>query len=258
MMQRHVTVWILAAMAILTTGCLPIAEEGDPNYTILLAAVSGPIHVDTVRDMKQDVEARTEWDDLFVLHEDGMSYLYKGEYVSINGARWDLRKVHRFKIEKIKPFERAMTVALPSTLIGPPEYDLTRARGTYTLVVAKFYDVPKQGYIGRQRYAIDHCKNLREEGHDAFYYHSGVNSYVTVGNFPESAYRMGISDNDVPTKDIVYDPKLAKLMEDFRALAVNGNVEYQIITSRRGTAGQKRTSISYIMKIPKRPSDYVD
>ena len=259
MMQRQMTVWVLAAAVFLMTGCPPLAEEGDPNYTIRLAAVAGPTHVDIVRDMKQDVEARTEWDDLFVVHEDGISYLYKGEYVSVNGAKWDLRKVHRFKIEKTKPFATAMTVALPSTLVGPPEYDLTRAGGAYTLAVAKFYDVPEEGYIGRQRFAIDYCKILREEGYEAYYYHSGVNSYVTVGSFPESAYRMKVSPTGAPTKEIYYDPEIVKLMEEFFELyAVNGREEYQVITTRRGGTTQKRRSICHIMDIPKRPGDYVD
>ena len=256
MTRRHATLCLLVAAVFLTAGCPPMPEEGEPNYTILLAAVSGPTHIEIVKSMKQDVETQTEWDDLFIVHEDGLSRLFKGKYVSVNGAGWDLRKVRRFRIEGVKPFTTAMTVALPSTLVGPPEHDLTRAYGTYTFVVAKFYDVIEDKYIGRQRFAIDHCRHLREEGHEAYYYHSGINSYVTVGTLTEADYRMMTTETGAPTKDLHYSEELMKLMDRFPVLAVNGRVEYRVLTNQRTGKSEKRALGSYIMEIPRRPGSY--
>ena len=233
MTHRLMTIGIVTAAALLMAGCPPMPEDGDPNYTILLRDFRGYQHVDIVKNAKTQIEAHTEWDDLFVVHEDGTSRLYKGEFVSVKGASWYLRKVKRYKVDGAKPFATATIVALPSTLVGPPEHDLTLAPGTYTLVVAKFYDVPEDNYIGRQRFAIDHCRNLRQEKerYEAYYYHSGVNSYVTVGTLTEDDYRMATEEGR--PKDLHYSDELVELMNRFPVLAVNGRVEYRVLTNRR-------------------------
>ena len=257
MTQRQITLLLLTAAALLTAGCPPVPEEGDPNYTILLRDYRGPGHAAVVRDARTGIEAHTEWDDLFVVHEDGASRLYKGEYVSVKGARWDLRKVQRYKVESAKPFATATIVALPSTLVGPPEHDLTRAPGEYTLVVATFYDVPEENYIGRQRFAIDHCRSLRDEGYEAYYYHSGVNSYVTVGSLTESDYRMMPTEEGAPpSKDLDYSEELIELMKRFPVLAVNGRVEFRVLTNPKTGKSEKRAMGTYVRDIPRRPGSY--
>jgi len=239
---------------LLVGGC----TGGPERYTILLAAIMSPDHVALTDRMKDQAKTQTGWKGMFVVHEDGISRLYLGKYATPDNANWDLKKAQRFKLsDGYRPFARATIVAIPSSLIGPPEHDLTRTGGDVTLVIAKFYDVPEANYFGREPYAIEYCQQLRDEGHPAYYCHVGINSYVTVGSFPQSAYRMKKDERGRPTTDVYYAPELKALMDRFPLLSVNGRVEYRVMRNPRTGHEERRAASSYIMEVPKRPGDYV-
>jgi len=246
-LNRLVTTALAAGLA-LAAGCV---ETGPPQYTILLSAIVDPDqHVQAADDLKDTTEQYTRWKDVFVVHEDGISQLYWGKYPSIRSAQGNLNRAQRFQTsDGYRPFAPAMIVPLPIEA-GPPEYDLTRANGTYTLVVAQFYDVPEAKYIGRAKFALDYCKQLRDEGHEAYYHHQGINSYVTIGAFPAEAYRMMRTPTGQATKRLYYSPELKALMKEFPILIVNGRAQYERSTGTKVAKGGRMAVTSYVMDIP--------
>ena len=74
---------------------------------------------------------------------------------------------------------------MPGKQIGRPEYALARTTRTWTVVVAHFFDVPKARYLGREKFAADYCRQLRDRGYQAYYQHGPAKSVVTIGDFPE-------------------------------------------------------------------------
>ncbi len=244
---------IVAAILLAGAGC---AELGPPRYTIMLSTVKHPAHVQVVQEMKDVTEEHAGWEDLFVVHGNGLSHLYWGHFASVDGASWSVRRAQRFKTpDGIKPFTSAMVVALPAEA-GPPEFDLNNAGGKYTLAVAQFYDVPEAKYLGREQSAIDYCQELRDLGYPAYFYHRGVNSYVTVGSFPKTAYQMEMTPAGQHTGEVYYSPELQQLKNDerFRAYAINGHAEVRR-TGSKDAEGQLITT-PYVMDIPLRPDAY--
>ena len=59
---------------------------------------------------------------------------------------------------------------------SPPEWDLTRAAGAYSLQIAVFKDSPE-----RRAAAVEAVRAARAGGYDAYYYHGPTASSVCIG-----------------------------------------------------------------------------
>jgi hypothetical protein len=230
------------------TGCAP----GVPQYTILLSEVTHPTHhAQIAKNMMRKTEEDAGWQDMFIIHEAGVSRLYRGKYATLNQAERPLDKARRFTVEDHIIYPGATIVPLPGEKVGPPELDAANATGLYTVVVARFYDVPEAGYTGRRRLAVDYCQQLRDEGREAYYHHYASYSLVMVGSFPESSYQMKLEPSGV-ARYTVTDPTLRDTLKDFPHLAVNGRMEYDITRDPRTGAKQKNPVTSYINELPNR------
>jgi len=124
-------------------------------------------------------------------------------------------------------FARAMVVPLPGKDVGPAEFNLTAAKGSMTVLVAVFRDVPEKKLFRRRGRAVDYCRRLRQGGYEAYYWHGKVSSHVTIGSFTNSSVREERTPHG--TRTVVTDPRVLQIQKDFPMLAINGYGENQII-----------------------------
>ncbi|MCO6437200.1 MAG: hypothetical protein J5J06_08950 [Phycisphaerae bacterium] len=82
-------------------------------------------------------------------------------------------------------FLQARRVPVPLPDVGPPEWNLASTSAVYSLQVGVFQ--PTDDFWEFKQAAVDYCRALREEGYEAYYYHTPSASMVTVGTFGEDA-----------------------------------------------------------------------
>ena len=224
----------------------------DPAVTIVLYRAVGPKHVEVIKYVESETRRRTGWKNLYVVHEENCSVLYWGRYKSVDEAQKDLKRAKAFvSKENMKPFGQAMIVVVPGKDVGNPEWDLRRAKGHYSVLVAIFYDVftTDPPYVGRKRFAAEYCRLLREEGFEAYYYHDTTRSGVTIGAFPESAV---VKSKD-KTKPLIYrDPRIERILnnERFKRLAVNGRSRPRKVLNTKTGQTEIIEDPSYVIVIP--------
>ncbi len=269
-MRRTTWAILLAGWMIALAGCdsmnLPGGglggnRSGKPKegeWTILLSTIRGAGHVRLGTEGKDEVQQETGWNDLLVVHEAGVSKLYRGSYRSPEDAREDLKESKQY-------FPQAILIKTPGSDIGPAEWDLENARGAYTVCVAIFYNEPDQDWYLRKQAAVEYCEQLRGEGREAYYFHGPSKSSVTIGSFGEQAVREVSQWNENRTQRLttteVVEPRIHRIMKEFPYMAVNGRAEIVTVPdARTGTAKKVRTR-TYVVRIPNRsgaPSDPSD
>lgn len=234
-----------------TAGSLGVGSARDASFTILLCRVGGPNHTAEAEAYRDKVAAASGWRDLYVVHKEEWSELYRGKYVSRTSADSDLKKAGKWRdAAGGTPFVRAMIMPLPPTQVGPPEWNLLRTAGMFTVAVAEFYDVPEAmpPYVGRRDFAVQCCRQLRSEGQEAYYYHGPVKSIVGIGSFPESAYPT-VNQGGVLTR-AVRDVRITAVLKKFPNLAVNGRQDVYVVRGNSGKSAKLATA-SYVMEIPR-------
>ncbi len=227
----------------------PGLSNENASYTILLCIFRGENHMAEARNTKSTLERTTSWHDLFVVHKVGWSELYRGKYMSMEEAQGDLKKVKAWRDSLgAQPFTMAMVMALPGKEVGPPEWNLLRTTGVFTMVVAEFYDVPEASYVGRKDFAVRCCREFRAEGLEAYYYHGPAKSFVCIGSFPEASYPSIREGGEI--KRVAKDERIKAILKRFPYLAVNGRQEVFVVHSKSGES-QKLATSSYVMEIPR-------
>jgi len=265
----------------------------DAEWTILCATFSGPDNASQARNAKTNLINMTKMRDWYIIHGQGQTTLYYGFYRSINDPK-DAKESARAQNDRktIAALADANGARLFSTVIltkldtpdpsSPPEWDLTRAPGTYSLQIAVFKDSPE-----RRAFAVNAVREARAAGYDAYYYHGPTASSVCIGAWPDSAVRErndfnvkamdnpgavplvtagalptlaegqqymtpdGKPINVVAAKYEILDPKLLAIMKQFPSHSVNG-VERHVVLDPR--TGQKRLApphSSFLVKIPR-------
>lgn len=160
----------------------------------------------------------------------------------------DLDLIRHLAVGESYPFFTAVKQPATPTSIGPPEWDLRRAKGVLTLQIGVFFNTPT--FSERKEAAVEWVKDLRQRGVEAYYFHGPMKSTVTVGSFDESAVRgtrtlRDRSGNPIaprgPTRD--YSPEVIKLRQnpEFAHNMVNGAIET--------VDGTKQ--VSFLVMIPK-------
>lgn len=228
------------------------AEDG--TYTILLAVCNSPTgHADQAKYYKQATEKHAGWKNLFIVHKEDHSALYWGKYKSLEDAHPNLKKAKDYVTPaNIKVFAKAIVVPLPGQEnVGPPEWrlDTTPDKYVYTVMLAEFYDVPEADYLGRRKFALEYCQQLREKGFAAYYKHDPASSIVTVGLFEASAVML-IKKGDKTQRD-VRDPRIQALFTQFPQLAVNGRQKLLRTVNAKTKQMQQLPAPTYLMVIPR-------
>ena len=218
------------------------AKSATDQYTILLETFSSPqSHVQQSLLRKQQAESRTKLKGLLVVHQADHSELFCGRYPSIEAAQKTLKEAKQY-------FPLAILVPVPGAEIGPPEWKLENAQGLYTVVIADFYNDPECGFMQRQEAAVEYCKQLRDEGLEAYYYHGLSHSSVTVGAFPSTSVVTVSQDGQMLQK--IVDERVTALLSRFPDLAVNGRQMTTIVRNPATGKADRKVAKSYLGDIP--------
>jgi len=176
----------------LTTSSDAPVQAKDAQWTIFCLSLAGPLHVEQSKNMKQWLLANTRQRDWYIIHGDRESTLYHGFYRSINDlkdkdttrARSDRASIDAIEdAQGVRPFAQCVFVETSSPdPAAPVEWNLTSARGAYTLEIAVYKDSPL-----RKEAAVEAVREARKQGVEAYFYHGPTASSVCVGTWPEEA-----------------------------------------------------------------------
>lgn len=228
-------------------------ESDLDQYTILLRKFGGEGRVQAAELYRKHLTENEGWRNVYILHKADSSELCWGTHPTIKDAQGDLQKARAFSVRGERIFELAVVVVLPGKDVGPPEWNVSNAKGFYTVLVAEFYDVPEAQYVGRKSFAVKYCEQLRKEGMEAYYMHGPSKSFVYVGSFPESAIRK-VELQDEMARPVVQDRNMIEIMRKIPLLAVNGNS--QRLKTVDATGKPVNVDIgSYPVPIPRRGAD---
>jgi len=222
----------------ITTGGGELGVSKD-RYTILLLTLTGPDHVQLADFHLRRAKQFTGWSGLYVVNQDDHSELFWGRYPTPAAAGKNLQIAKRYVAPATQQhiYRMATIVPLPGEDIGPPEWNLKNAEGEYSYQIAVFYDIPEKQYIGRQKFAVDYCRRLREKGYEAYYCHGPHNSLVTIGTFPRTAIRTEqvavvhpkTGDRFFRERNVIADPKMRQMQKDFPHMQVCGAGEVRSV-----------------------------
>ncbi len=202
-----------------------------------------------------------------VIHNEHESSVYYGRYrrtVEIGGSTATYRPDAMADLNLIRslcmnvggsdcwPFIYASLEELPRGRSRHPEWDLANAKGYWTLHVAVFYC---EGPITNPKYlAEEYCRELREQGVEAYYYHGPTRSSVYVGLFPKEAIQTVSETNPLSgvltVSNKIVDQRLLKLQEQFPVSYQNGRRVNELVPDP--TTGQKRRVPyeSFVVQVP--------
>lgn len=226
-------------------------------FTIMLYLTSDMGHVEAARRVKKFAESETGWKDIRANHAGNYSAVYWGRFSSAKRAGKKLQRAKRFSLaDGSRPFSGAMVVPIDGEDVGPPQWKLTEAPGEYSVLVAVFYDDPKEKYIGRKQFAVDYCRHLRAKGEEAYYHHGSRRSSVTVGSFDHSAVKMVREGNTERLK--IVDPKVRAVMARFEFAAVNGRQMTSWTVDKNTGEAIRVKEKSYPIRIPGRKESASD
>lgn len=206
----------------------PKPASGDQNakatrpqsYAVRLASFTGPDRQNQVIEMIRRVRTQSDLTDLWVADTGEKSLLQAGRFRSPDDldARFMLRTARNAQIDGEKPFEDAQVLPIQTGYgepgVEPDPHDLRQFAGTpgyHTLEVAIF--TPEHGPF--RSAAKKMAEELREQDHEAYFYHGPNASSVTVGLFTRADWEL------VGTTE-VYGPRIKALREQFPHLKVNG------------------------------------
>jgi hypothetical protein len=214
---------LLAGLPIVSAGCRQTEEgqwelkswepseppAGEP-WTILCLETYGPEGRDPAELLAGALRNAKglEPDSVRLVHDGESHRLYYGTYYRDRDPdtgeyriplelRRDMTYIRQLASGQTYPFLHCLPVPRDADHVGPPEWDLSRAPGDYTLLVAVYADMPE-----RREAAVEHVKLLREQGEEAYYYHHLSKSHVCVGSFVDSSaasYGRAVPRIDDPT-----------------------------------------------------------
>jgi hypothetical protein len=266
----------------------------DAQWTILCATISGPDHASQARAARTNLINQTKMRDWYIIHGQGQTTLYYGFYRSINDPK-DAKETARAQSDR-KAIAALSDPASGSRLFpaviltkldtpdpsSPPEWDLTRAQGMYSLQIAVYKDSPD-----RRAAAVGVVRDARAQGYEAYYYHGPTASSVCIGAWPETAVRErndfnvktmdnpaavplvtagslpnlaegqqymtpdGKPMNVVAAKYEILDPKLLAMMKDFATHSVNGVDRPVVIDPHTHQKKLAAPRASFLVKIPR-------
>ena len=247
--QISLPVWWLLSAAL--AGC---GGAGEANYTILLKTTSGMSHVEKARLIEQSL-GKHGWKDVYILVKDDHSQVCWGKYPSIKAAQKNLKKAKAFTNQLgQKPFAVALVLPLPGKDLGPPEWNLAKAPGVYSVLVAVYYDVPEKNYFGRKQSAVELCRVYRQEWNwEAYYHHGPVRSHVTIGSFDESAVAT-VREGNMVRREYT-DPRIHEIIDKVDQFSENGNQRRIYIPVRKepGSRFAKKELVivrPFVVRIP--------
>lgn len=151
------------------------------------------------------------------------------------------------------PFRLATMEALPIAEPGDPRWDLSRAKGYWSLHVGVFYN--SEGMRQRRKAAVEYCKLLRGQGEEAYYHHGPAQSSVYVSVYPEQAIRTVQRPDPltgIPTVvNKIVDERMLAAQRRFPISLHNGHILYEVVRDpATGAVKDRIPTPSFPVKIP--------
>jgi hypothetical protein len=257
----------LAGLPFLSVGCQETGEgrwklksrdtsapSGGEPWTILCLETYGPESrepAELLADALRKAQG-LEPDSVRLVHEGESHRLYygtyyrhrdpaTGEYRIPPELRRDMSHIRQLAAGQTYPFLHCLPVPQESEHVGPPEWELRRAPGDFTLLVAVYSDMPE-----RREAAVEHVRLLREEGEEAYYYHHLSKSHVCVGSFVDSSG--DFSGRAVPRID---DPGCQRARRRHPHFIYNGQYISNVNRDSAGNITSKIRQPTRLVRIPR-------
>jgi hypothetical protein len=201
------------------------ASVAPADFSIVVGRFTGPNRFSEAHALSEQLAGASPFDDAWVEDASGTATVYFGRYTAANSeaARSALKQIHSIEFDGQFPYAHAVIVSL--TVEGRPAldpWDLRQFVGSLTLQIG-FYDSQFDGDF--RKAAEQAVRVLREEGHEAYYYHGEHRSLVTIGLFSESDFeRAGNTE--------VYGPRIKDLQKKFPFNLGNGLTLHEKLNGR--------------------------
>jgi len=180
------------------------------------------------------------------------STIYYGQYTKVASAQTgrlvfppqyqqDIELIRRLSLNQRTPFFYAQPEQISKPEVaGRGEWDVSTAKGAYTLEIAVFYNTTN--FSQREEAATEYVRFLREAGYNAYYRHEQVRSYVFVGEFSDTDI---VVANGTPQMGPKVEQFIARNEAEFRHISENGQIIKQQMPN-----GQFAPPLSYLVPVP--------
>ncbi len=205
-----------------------------PTWAVRLAHYRGRDSRRQARQLIQRLQREANVTDAWAVNSPHASTVYRGRFVdpSTSTARQTLAQTRQIELDGERPFADARLTS--PHLAGEGDdggdggdpADLAHYPGYYSLQVGFFDD---QHTSDRHRAAERWAGELRDEGHQAFYYHGPTRSMVTIGLF---RYEQAFTAVDDPrgqgdkSRIDAYSGRVRALQQHFPYTLANGHEVY--------------------------------
>ena len=250
--QRQAQATAAAARAAARTD----VDGNQTGWSVLLASVTGAEHQANANAIREEVVRRyPQLNDAYVSTTQRGSVVLVGHFTGPQdpAAQAELKVVKEINEGNMRAFPRAMLTRMGAGAeAGPPgPNDLRIVRRTrpnatlYSLQIAVWsaFGTNELKMSDIKRSAETLCRQLRAEGHDAYYFHDfdTKTSIVTVGVFGADAY---------DSKSTLYVPEVEAVMKKFPKHLVNGE-ELLMPVDMRDPTGKTMPQSPRLVEIPK-------
>ena len=210
-------------------------RTGGQGWTIQLIQYTGTDRHRQALDLVRRLRSETELSNMWIEDLNDTATIYHGRYPTASDAsiRVSLKKVQDIQLDGEKPFASSQLVPLigEGRAIADP-FDLRQFIGYYSLQIG-YYD---SNYGKDFRDAAEQAvRALREDGHEAYYYHGPYRSIITVGIFDynQAFVRAGSVDT--------YSTTIRELQEVFPYNLSNGVTLKQKLNGK--DIGEQKSSL---------------
>jgi len=249
--QRKWLIIILWAFMTLSGGLLYLSGCGAPEiqmataaearFTILLAEYN----YEGAEDLAEQLQQRAQ----SLLKSDAIWKEMTPDGIIVNYGRFALRSEAEKALKTVKKSYRRMNPGpLQFTYIrempqpdppAPEEWNLLNRQCGHSLEIAVYFNDDTEQYYQRKPDAVQHVKNLRDSGEEAYFIHGRNESHVYVGCFQLAASEVLKDQYGRPT----FPPMIQMLISRYPYHYENGNIIHDIHPDKQGNK----------VKVPRRP-----
>ncbi len=208
---------------------------GGQGWAIQLIQIPGKNRHDQAKELIQKLRTQTKLADLWIQDLGNVATIYHSRFqkASDPAIRTALANVKQIQLDGTRPFTKSELVPLVGggRAIADP-FDLRQFTGYYSLQVG-FYD---QAFGKDFRQAAEQAVQvLREDGHDAYYYHGPHRSVIAVGVFSYEQAFVTAGTHDT------YAPHIRELQKHFPYNLGNGLTLIQKVAGKN--IGEQKSSL---------------
>jgi hypothetical protein len=214
-------------------------RAGGQGWAIQVIQFTGPTRHSQAMALAKQIRSGTGLSDIWIEDINDTATIYHGRFPTATdpAIRAALDKVRTIQLESEAPFAKSQLVPLVGggRAIADP-FDLRQFIGYYSLQIG-FYDA---GFGKDFREAAEQAvRVLREDGHEAYYYHGPYRSIITVGvfDYSQAFVRAGTVDT--------YAPQIRELQKQFPYNLSNGVTLLQKINGK--DIGEQKSSLIRVL-----------